>query len=144
VKRAVICGMVAAMAIPTTAAAAVRHFHGAGQDGGTVSFEAKVRHGRTGKVAVGFAWKNLPVHCATGSTDTDGSFTRRMRVSGRRFHGSGRVRTGAGWVIARVTGKFGRHMKGAHGKIRVHGDFGARATDCDTGRDRWRAHRVAA
>jgi hypothetical protein len=144
VKRVVICaGMAAALAMPTTTAAAVRHFHGAGHHGATVSFKARIWHGRVSRVAVGFAWKNVPVRCAEGHSDTDGSFTRSMRVRHRRFHGTGRTHTEAGWVIAKVTGRFARHPKKAHGMIRVHGDFGAQATSCETGRDRWRARRVA-
>jgi hypothetical protein len=139
VKRAVTCaGIVVAMAIPATTAA--RYFHGPAHRGGTVSFEARVRHGRARSVGVGFAWKNLPVRCHEGYTDTDGSFTRRMPVRGRKFHGTGRTHTKAGWVIARVAGRFSRRGRHAHGTIRVVGDFGSGATECDTGRDRWQAH----
>jgi hypothetical protein len=145
VKRVLICaGVAAALAMPTTTVAAVRHFHGAAHHRGAISFTARIWHGRVRRVAVGFAWKNLPVRCAEGHSDTDGRFTRSMRVHHRRFHGTGRTHTQAGWVIARVTGRFARHPRRARGTIRVHGDFGTRATSCDTDRERWRAHRVAA
>ena len=144
-KRVVICAAVAAaLAMPAATAAAFMHFHGAGHNRETVNFKARIWRGRIKRVAIGFAWKNFPVRCAEGRTKTDGSFTRSMRVRHRRFHGIGRTRTKAGWVTARVRGRFARHPKKAHGVIRVHGDFGAQATRCETGRDRWRAHRVAA
>jgi hypothetical protein len=142
VKRVVTCaGLVVAIALPATTAARIRHFQGHGHRGGTVSFQARVRHGRIRRVGVGFAWKNLPVRCNQGYTNTDGSFTRRMQVHHRRFHGTGRTQTEAGWVIARVGGRFDRRGTTAHGTIRVLGDFSDGATECDTGRDRWKAHR---
>jgi hypothetical protein len=141
----VICaGMIVAMAIPAVTSAGVPDYQGRDRDGGTVSFETKVKQGRVKRVAVGFAWKKLDVDCYEGWSQTDGSFTRRMRVRHRRFHGVGRTHTEGGQVIARVTGRFTRRGNKAHGTIRVHGNFNARATDCDTGRDHWKAHRVAA
>jgi hypothetical protein len=113
VKRSLICaGIIVALAIPAPTSAGVPDFEGRDRDGGTVSFETKVRHGRVKKVAIGFAWKNLYVSCHEGWSKTDGRFNRRENK--------------------------------AHGKIRVHGNFDAGATDCDTGKDHWRAHRVAA
>jgi hypothetical protein len=145
VKRSLICaGIIVALAIPAPTSAGVPDFEGRDRDGGTVSFETKVRHGRIKKVATGFAWKNLYVRCHEGWSKTDGSFTRPMRVRHRRFHGTGRTHTAGGEVIARVTGRFSRRENKAHGRIRVHGNFNAGATNCDTGKDRWKAHRVAA
>jgi hypothetical protein len=145
VKRTVICvGIVVALAIPASTSAGGFDFQGRDRDGGTVSFEAKVKHGRARKVAVGFAWNKLNVHCVGGWSQTDGSFTRRMRVRHRRFHGTGRTDTAGGVVIAKVSGRFARRGNRAHGKIRVHGNFNSGATSCDTGRDRWKAHRAAA
>ena len=144
-KRTAICaGMVVALVMPITAAAAIRHFQGRDRDAGTVSFNARIKRGHARRVAVGFTWKNLPVHCHEGWTDTDGSFTRSMQVRHRRFHGTGGMRTDVGRVVARVTGRFTGHKKKAHGTIRVHGDFSAGATKCDTGSDHREAHRVAA
>jgi hypothetical protein len=142
VKRAVTCAglVVVAMAFPATSSARMLRFHGPGHRGGSVSFHARIRHERIRRVGVGFAWKNLPVRCTEGYTDTDGSFTRRMSVHGRRFHGTGRTQTEEGWVTARVAGRFARRGTKAHGTIRVLGDFSRGATDCDTGRDRWQAH----
>jgi hypothetical protein len=136
--------MIVALAIPASTSAAVSYFQGRDRDGGTVSFEAKVRHGRAKRVAVGFAWNKLDMRCGEGWSQTDGSFTRRMRVRHGRFHGTGRTDTAGGVVIAKVRGRFARHGNRAHGKIRVRGNFNAGATSCDTGRDRWRAHRAAA
>jgi hypothetical protein len=142
-RTAILAAIVVALAMPTTAGAAVRHFEGRDLDGGAVSFKAKLERGHARRVAVGFTWKNLGVRCHEGWTDTDGSFTRRMRVHHRRFHGTGQMRTHVGQVVvARVTGRFTRHGKKAHGTIRVHGDFSAGATNCDTGKDHWRAHRA--
>jgi hypothetical protein len=141
----VICaGMIVALAIPAPTAAGVPQFQGRDRDGGTVSFKVKVWHGHFKKVAAGFAWKNLDVDCHQGWSQTDGSFTRRMRVHHRRFHGVGRTDTQGGQVIARVTGRFTRRGDKAHGTIRVHGNFNTGATNCDTGKDHWKAHRVAA
>ena len=141
----VICaGMIVALAIPAPTAAGVPQFQGRDRDGGTVSFKVKVWHGHFKKVAAGFAWKNLDVDCHQGWSQTDGSFTRRMRVRHGRFHGTGRTDTAGGVVIAKVSGRFARHGNRARGKIRVRGNFNAGATSCDTGRDRWRAHRGAA
>ena len=137
-------GVIVALAIPAPTSAAVSYFQGRDRDGGTVSFEAKFRHGRAKRVAVGFAWNELNVRCGEGWSQTDGSFTRRMRVRHGRFQGTGRTDTAGGVVIAKVSGRFARHGNRAHGKIRVRGNFNAGATSCDTGRDRWRAHRAAA
>jgi hypothetical protein len=141
----VICaGMIVAMAIPAATSAGVPDYQGRDRDGGTVSFETKVKQGRVKRVAVGFAWKNLNVRCHEGWSQTDGSFTRRMPVRHRRFHGIGRTHTEGGVVIARVRGRFARRGGKARGMIRVRGNFNAGATSCDTGRDHWKAHRVAA
>ena len=137
-------GMVVALAIPASTSAGGFGFQGRDRDGGTVSFEAKVKHGSARKVAAGFAWNNLNVRCHEGWSQTNGSFTMRMRVRHRRFRGIGRTDTGGGEVIAKVTGRFARGATKAHGKIRVHGNFNSRTTTCDTGRDHWKAHRVAA
>jgi hypothetical protein len=141
----VICaGMIVALAIPAPTAAGVPQFQGRDRDGGTVGFKVKVWHGHFKRVAVGFAWRNLVMRCDGGWSQTDGSFTRRMRVRHRRFHGIGRTDTAGGQVIAKVRGRFARRGNKAHGTIRVHGNFDTGATNCDTGRDHWKAHRVAA
>lgn len=62
-----------------------------------------------------------------------------MKVNGkRRFKG---VRDPPGWDRIKVSGRFSKNWKSARGSFSVKRDFGGSATNCDTGRQKWKAAR---
>ena len=61
-----------------------------------------------------------------------------MRVNDEhRFHGDFTSRNGAKRM--RIRGRFKDLGQRARGTLRVTGDFGTGATNCDTGKTHWRA-----
>jgi hypothetical protein len=140
-------GAVAALAFPAAAAAGTRAFHGAAGATGTVDLRAKIKEGKPVKVRgssrrPGFTWEGIPIECETGSLPGDevsGHFRFSIRVRHRRFHARG----SDGYTTAKVRGKFRRGDRKARGILRLRGDFPSYdASGCDTGKVRWRAHRI--
>jgi len=142
VKRILICAvLIVALALSAVAVAAVRHYHGTVQAGGTLRFVTKVRHGKTIKVRR-FVFKHVPMQCDNGASTVGnvGTPPPAMRVNAQhRFHGN--FTSAAGRKHLHIDGKLKHHARKAKGTLRVRGDFGGSATSCDTGKDDWRAHR---
>jgi hypothetical protein len=150
VKRLLVCaGCLAALALPPAAAAGTRSFHGVAGSTGTVDFKAKVKDGKPVKVrgspnSQGFTWEGVPIECETGSVpggEVAGHFRFSIKVTHRRFRAKG----SDGYTTARVRGRFRRSGRRARGTLRLRGDFPSfDASGCDTGKVRWRAHRIRA
>jgi hypothetical protein len=142
VKRMLICaGVVIALALATAALANTRSFSGRFQGGGTVSFQAKFRHGEAVKVRQGWAWANLPVPCrGPHQTTSNAHFTFAMPVNDKRkFRGVGFAQSGARKSRAAVRGRFSRSGRRAHGTFRLRGNVNGQP-ECDTGHVVWHAH----
>ena len=90
-KRALIgAGLIVALAFPATIIANIRHFEGTVDEGGTVRFVTKVRHGKTIKVRQ-FVFKHVPMQCDDGASTVGdvGTPPPAMRVNSKhRFHGN--------------------------------------------------------
>jgi hypothetical protein len=140
VKRIAIgAGLIVALAFAAVAVASIRHYHGAVDGGGSLRFKTKVRHGETIKVKR-FVFNHVPMECDNGASEVGdvGSPPPPMRVNQEhRFHGD--FTSGNGRKRLRIRGKLRRHDRKARGILRVTGDFGGGATNCHTGKTRWRA-----
>ena len=141
-KRVLIgAGLIAALAFPATLIAGVRHFEGSVHQGGTVRFVTKVKRGKTVKVRR-FVFNHVPLECDDGASTVGdvGTPPPAMKVNKRhRFHGN--FTSSGGGKHLHIDGKITRHGRKARGRLRVRGDFGGGATNCDTGTDRWSARR---
>lgn len=141
-KRVLIgAGLVVALAFPATIIAGIRHYEGTVDEGGTTRFVTKVRHGETIKVRQ-FVFKHVPMQCDDGPSTVDdvGTPPPAMRVNARhRFQGN--FSSAGGRKHLHIDGKLKHHGRKAEGTLRVRGDFGGSATNCDTGRDHWSAKR---
>ena len=141
-KRILICAvLIVALALSAVAVAAVRHYNGTVEGGGTLRFVTKVRHSETIKVRR-FVFKHVPMHCDDGASTVGdvGTPPPAMRVNAQhRFHGN--FTSGAGRKHLHIDGELKHHDRKAEGTLRVRGDFGGSATNCDTGKDDWSAHR---
>jgi hypothetical protein len=142
VKRALIgTGLVFALVFPATIIANLRHYEGSVQEGGTLRFVTKVRHGETINVKR-FVFNRVPMQCDNGASTVGdvGTPPPPMRVNDRhKFHGS--FTSGGGLKHLYIRGKLKRHYRKAAGILRVRGDFGGGATNCNTGKDHWSAQR---
>jgi opacity protein-like surface antigen len=140
VKRILIgAGLIVALAFAATAVASVRHYHGAVDEGGSVRFQTKVRHGETIKVKA-FVFNHVPMECDNGASTVGyvGSPPPAMRVNEEhRFHGD--FTSGGGHKRLRIRGRLRDHEQKARGTLRVTGDFAGGATNCDTGKVHWHA-----
>jgi hypothetical protein len=140
VKRIVIgAGLVVALAFAAAAIASIRHYHGAVREGGSLKFQTKFRHGETIKVKK-FVFRHVPMKCDDGASTVGnvGSPPPAMRVNQEhRFHGD--FTSENGQKRLRIRGRLRHHDQRARGRLRVTGDFGGGATNCDTGRTHWRA-----
>jgi hypothetical protein len=140
VKRIVIgAGLIVALAFAATAVASIRHYHGAVDEGGSLRFETKVRHGETIKVK-NFVFNRVPMECDDGASAVGdvGSPPPAMRVNEQHeFHGN--FTSAHGRKHLRIRGKFKDDDQKARGTLRVRGDFGGGATNCTTGKVQWRA-----
>ena len=138
-RRLVVVALVMAMAIPAAAAAGIRHFDGALDPSGSVSFDTKKRLGRVVQVEPGFAFTRVPVSCDDGRDRIKGSFDFAMDVRRRRFEGTGSYE-GGGKVT--VSGELSALARRARGTIQISGDFSAiNATGCYAKHD-WRAKKT--
>jgi hypothetical protein len=142
VKRVLIgAGLIVALAFPATIIAGIRHFEGTVDEGGTTRFVTKVRHGETIKVKR-FVFNHVPMQCDDGASTVGDAGTPppAMRVNSKhKFHGN--FTSGGGHRHLHIDGKLRRHGRKAKGTLRVRGDFGGGATNCDTGTDHWSAKR---
>jgi hypothetical protein len=142
VKRVLIgAGLLVALAFPATLVAGVRHYDGTVQEGGTVRFVTKVRHGDAVKVKR-FVFNHVPMECDNGTSTVNdvGTPPPPMKVNDRhKFHGS--FDSAGGRKHLYIRGKLKRHERKAVGVLRVTGDFRGDATNCNTGKTHWRAHR---
>ena len=130
--------VVAGLLLAAVGMAASRGYQGKVDPGGTVAFDARVRHHRAVEVR-NFTFSDVGAMCSEGpgTADISGNPLPAMSVNARhRFHG--RFKIGGTDQRARVRGVLKHHGKRAHGRLRLTGSF-AGATNCDTGRDRWRA-----
>jgi hypothetical protein len=142
VKRVLIgAGVAIALALPATLMAGTRHYEGTVQEGGTVRFATKVRHGETIKVKR-FVFNRVPMECDNGTSTVNdvGTPPPAMKVNDRhKFHGS--FESGGGRKHLYIRGKLKRHDRKAKGVLRVTGDFRGAATNCNTGKTHWSARR---
>jgi hypothetical protein len=144
VRRALIIGgLIAALALATTALGAVKRYHGTVTQGGTVSFKTTVKHHRTKNVKSFFFYK-VTLSCEGGASIPISNRTPLkfpippMKVRHRRFHGS--FSNSEFKTSGEVDGKFTDHYRKAEGTLRVHGrPLGAKQGKCDTGTDDWSA-----
>jgi opacity protein-like surface antigen len=141
VKRVLMCACVvvllAALAVPALAAAAVQDYSGTDLDGGKVSFKATTAQGEVTHVKR-FAWKHVPITCNEGDTKAHGTFFFAIDVkSDGTFRDKATNHHGG---TATVTGRFTRHGRKVHGTFRLHGKVPPDHS-CDTGTDSWKARR---
>jgi hypothetical protein len=140
VKRIVIgAAVIATVMFVAVAFANKRHYFGSVQEGGTVKFATKVRGDETVKVKR-FIFKRVPMECDNGpSTVGDaGSPPPAMRVNDEgEFRG--RFTSPNGRKHLRIRGSFRDQDGRARGILRVWGNFGSGATNCNTGKTHWRA-----
>jgi hypothetical protein len=142
VKRVLIgAGLIVALAFPATIIASIRHYEGTVDGGGITRFVTKVRHGETIKVKR-FVFNHVPMQCDDGASTVGdvASPPPAMRVNARhRFHGS--FTSGGGSRHLHIQGRLRHQDERARGFLRVRGDFGGGATNCDTGKAHWHAAR---
>ena len=139
-KRIVIgSGVIATLVFAAVAFANIRHYHGNVDGGGKLNFEAKVRDGDAVKIKR-FVFNRVPMECDDGASTVGdvGSPPPPMRLDDEnRF--SGRFTSPSGRKHLRIRGRLTDGEEKARGRLRVRGDFGGSATNCDTGRTQWRA-----
>jgi hypothetical protein len=146
VKRALVgVGLVAALAFAAVAMGAIKHYHGTVDQGGTVSFQTKVRHHKAKRVKNFFFYK-VTLTCEGGASIPISNRKPLkfpippMKVRHRRFHGS--FSNSDFKTSGEVHGKFTHHYRKAKGTLRVHGrPLGAMQGKCDTGTDDWTANK---
>ena len=100
---AIVCAL---LAVP--AYAGVRHFSGAVNGGGTVSFNVKFTHGKARKAGA-FSFKNVREKCNEATISVDTATTNFVKVKRRKFHYSFRG------FIAHVDGTITNQGHKAHG-----------------------------
>lgn len=139
-KRIVIgAGLIVVLAFAAVAVAGIRHYHGTVDEGGIVRFKTKVRDGETVKVKR-FVFNRVPMECDDGASTVGnvGTPPPKMRVNEEhRFRG--KFASAHGRKHLRIRGRLRDDDQNANGTLRVTGDFGGAATNCDTGRVHWRA-----
>jgi hypothetical protein len=140
VKRVlIVAGLIVALAFPATILAGIRHYEGTVQEGGSLRFATKVRHGETKKVKR-FVFNHVPMTCDDGDSTVGDAGTPPpgMKVNSRhKFHG--KFASAGGTRHLRIKGKLKRDDRKAVGILRVWGDFGGTSTNCDTGKTHWSA-----
>jgi hypothetical protein len=138
-KRIVIgAALIVVLVFAAVAVAAIRHYHGTVKEGGNLKFQTKVRDGETLKVKR-FVFKRVPMQCDNGASTVGDAGTPppAMRVGDKgRFHGD--FTSANGRKRLRIHGRFRDDDQKARGTLRVTGNFGGGATNCDTGRAHWR------
>ena len=135
--------VILALVFPATSGAAVRSYHGAVDQGGTVSFKAKFKHGKPVQIIgstdppYGFAYTGIPMNCNEGSFAINGHLTFPLAVHDNRFLGTASLDA----AKTTVHGRFRNHGKRVRGTFRLGGDLYPNPTGCHTGLDTWHAHR---
>ena len=129
---AILAGLLAA-----PASAAVKHFQGNVNGGGTVEFDVLFKQGKP-KAAGFFDFDNIPVTCDGGETDAFYSTENAVRVTRKRKF-TYRFNFGDD-SLARVSGRISKNGKRASGTtIRANADLEG-LTSCTTGgARRWNA-----
>ena len=139
-KRIVIgSGVIATLVFAAVAFANTRNYHGSVDGGGRLNFEAKVRDGEAVKIKR-FVFRRVPMECDDGASTVGdvGSPPPPMRLDDEnRFGGS--FTSASGRKHLRIRGRLTDGEERAQGRLRVRGDFGGSATNCDTGKVQWRA-----
>jgi hypothetical protein len=143
-------GMVVALAFAAVAVGAVKHYAGPIQQGGSVTFDAKVKHHRAKRVRSFYFFK-LKLTCEMappGASNTIKISNKSplnfpippMAVRHRKFHGS--FYKPEFKTRGEVDGKFTDHYRNAAGTLRVHGrPLGAAYGKCDSGTVNWSAEK---
>jgi hypothetical protein len=123
-----VAGLVAA-----AASAAVRHFEGNVNGGGTVKFDVRFKKGKP-KVAGRFAFRNVPVNCSGGDDRVNYMTEHSVRVTKKhKFHRRIELGDAGSWAIRGTISKNGERSRGT---TRFN------ALGCTTeGSRRWRASR---
>jgi hypothetical protein len=106
----------------------------------TVNFDAKVKRGKVKSVG-NFVFEQIPISCDQGNfaVSNDQVPINGMKVNKKRkFKG---VWNGPDQQRIKVSGRFSKNWKSAKGTLSDRGDFPPTATNCDTGRDKWKAAR---
>jgi opacity protein-like surface antigen len=143
-KRVVlVAGLVVVLACAAVAAGAVKHYRGPVEQGGHVTFQTKVKHGKVKNVRQFFFFK-VKLSCENGqsipiSNQSPIKFPiPPMKVKHRKFHGSFYKQEFK--TRGEVEGEFSDHYRKAAGTLRVHGrPLGSSFGKCDTGTVGWRA-----
>jgi hypothetical protein len=141
--------VVGALAFPGAAPAATistAGYQGAITPSGSVAFDAKLRNGivkrilgNPGPPATGITFTELPMTCDQGATPIDVTIVSNLWVD------DGHVRIRAKTIDPALHGKLRAHgvftddYSSVSGTVRSLGDFGASATNCDSGRLAWSA-----
>jgi hypothetical protein len=106
----------------------------------TISFDAKVRRGKVKSVSK-FVFERIPISCDQGSFTVSNTAVpvNGMKVNEKRkFKGTW---NGPSNQQVKVTGRFSKNWKSAKGTVIDKGDFPPTATNCRTGKDKWKATR---
>jgi hypothetical protein len=120
-----------------TAAAKTETFNGDAGPGTSVSFGAKLKHGKVVKVSA-FTWDQVPMSCATEDTVIDEDFGVDVKVKKKKFQGSD-VGVPGGTLNDVFSGRFTSKTQ-ASGTLRTFGDYPGFGS-CDTGTVPWTASR---
>ena len=139
IGAAVVClGLVFA----ASAIAGKRGYTGMVDPAGTVSFTARTHSHHAVQVRQ-FIFAGVAAACDEGTAyaDISNDPLPPMGVNDRHhFRGAFRIADTGERVRVRVGGAFRHHGRRARGRLRLTGHIG-QYHHCDTGRDRWRAHR---
>jgi hypothetical protein len=129
---------------PSTASAATRGFEGTVQGGGELSFETKVKKGKTKQVLTPLDITTVPLSCTEGNGLLDLQITGDpLKVKNRSFRLTPQDQPGGQTFTFR--GKFNKKGKKATGTYRAQGDFSFGAVighNCDTGTVEWSARKT--
>jgi hypothetical protein len=132
----IVAGITTTLALPSSAAAAQKHYLGTVHQGGTVSFTVRSHNGH--KRVVDFHWNDVPVSCQSGDRQSTYTFSHPMRVRRDHFHGLDVSPQGG---ALHVTGDLTHREHRANGTLRISGDI-SEGNACESGQDNWRAHKI--
>ena len=134
-------GALAVGVFATLALASIKHFQGHVDQGGKITFDAKVKDGKP-KKAGAFKVGPVRVSCDEGNTPLSARMDDFVRVRHRKFHTA--IIGGIAGVGGRVSisGKFNRKGNKAHGEFKaVNVDFGGRLNCTTNGPRDWTAEK---
>jgi hypothetical protein len=135
-KRALICvGVAVSLVAATAASAAIRHYDGTVQGGGTVDLDAVVRHHHIKKVR-NLKFNDIRVTCDSGSEQYSPGFDVDIPVVNKRFHFTGSSPSGGSVTVRGAFKNRGRRVTGI---VIARGRLSA-GTNC-YGKHDWNAHR---